>query len=222
MALLKLTCVLAISLGIFCAQLCAQPLDTMLVLEMSEGTEHATGLIRPRAFPEDDRAGVVGFLSTAEVFQALTEDRDKLAAALQRAGFRAGGAIVQGGRVATVSNVTAGVGAALFKACGEFGAQAATERKRAIVIVFGSEDPSLGAQLGSLKALLSSAGIRLYAVAVQRIDPHGSPLSPRTGVSYPFPVMTARLLSELAGESGGRIFQRNWDLKKILAEAHRP
>jgi hypothetical protein len=34
--------------------------------------------------------------------------------------------------------------------------------------------------------------------------------------------MTARLLSQLAQESGGRIFRRNWDLKEILAEARRP
>lgn len=218
MTLLRLAAGLAVSLGV----LCGQPLDTMLVLEMSEGTEHATGLIRPGAFPEDDRAGVVGFLRTAQVLQPLTEDRDKLAAALQRAGFRAGGAIVQGDRVKTASNLSVGVAAALFKACGEVGEGGASERKRAIVVVFGTEDPNLSTHLDALKAMLSAASARLYAVAVQRIDPHESPLSGRTGVSYPFPVTTVQLMSQLAGESGGRVFQRNWDLRKILADARKP
>lgn len=218
MTLPQLACGLVISLGV----LCGQPLDTMLVLEMSEGTEHATGLIRPGAFPEDDRAGVIGFLRTAQVLQPLTEDRDRLAAALQRAGFRAGGAIVQGGRVGTASNLTVGLAAALYKACAELGEPGSSERKRAIVVVFGSEDPSLSSHLDALKATLGTANARLYAVVVQRTDPHDSPLSGRNGVSYPPPVLTAQLVSELTAESGGRIFKRNWDLKKLLAEARKP
>lgn len=208
--------------AILAGALCAQSLDTMLVLETSEGSEHASGLIRPRAFSEDDRAGVVGFLRTPRVLQPLTNDRDKLAAALKRAGFRAGGAVVQGGEIATVSSLTAGLTAALFKACGEFGEPIDGSRKRAILVVFGSDDPSLSSNLGALKATLRTAQVRLYAVAVQRSDPNAPPQSPRTGVNYLFPVMTARLLSELAEETGGLVFERNWDLKKILAGARRP
>jgi hypothetical protein len=88
--------------------------------------------------------------------------------------------------------------------------------------VFGSEDPGLRPQLGALRSTLAAANARLYAIAVQRSDPNAPPLSPRTGLWYPFPVMTARLMSQLADEFGGRVFERNWDLKKILAEARRP
>jgi hypothetical protein len=223
MAIVRLIAAWAILAG----SLYAQSLDTMLVLEMSEGSEHATGLVRPRAFPEDDRAGVIGFLRTAQVLQPLTADRDKLAAALKRAGFRAGGAVVQGGKVGTVSSLTVGLTAALFKACGEFGQPGGEEpagggRKRAILVVFGTDDPSLSSNLNALKATLRTAQARLYAVAVQRSDPNAPPQSPRIGVNYPFPVMTARLLSQLAEETGGRVFERHWDFKKILAAAHRP
>jgi hypothetical protein len=218
MTIARLACALALSLGV----LCGQPLDTMLVLEMSQGTEHATGLIRPGAFSEDDRAGVIGFLRTPQLLQPLTEDRDKLATALQRAGFRSGGAIVQGGRVRTASSTTAGLAAALLRACSEFGPGDPAGRNRAIVVVFGSEDPGLRPQLGALRSTLAAANARLYAIAVQRSDPNAPPLSPRTGLWYPFPVMTARLMSQLADEFGGRVFERNWDLKKILAEARRP
>ncbi len=66
MLLARLTCLLLLSL----ACLRAQPLDIILVLEMSPGTEQAIGLIRERAFQEDDRAGVIGFSRTAQVLQA--------------------------------------------------------------------------------------------------------------------------------------------------------
>jgi hypothetical protein len=202
--------------------LCGQPLDTMLVLETSAGTEHATGLIRPGAFSEDDRAGVAGFLWHAQVLQPLTADRAKLAAGLRRAGFRAGGAVVQSGKVVTPSNTTANLSEALLEACGEFGPGDPAGPNRAIVVVFGSEDPGLRTHLGALRSALAAAKVRLYAVAVQRSDPNAPPMSPRKGLTYPFPVMTTRLLSELAEEFGGRVLQRHWDLKKILAEARRP
>jgi len=37
------------------------PVDVILTLETSPGTEQAIGLIRPRAFQQGDRAGVIGF-----------------------------------------------------------------------------------------------------------------------------------------------------------------
>jgi hypothetical protein len=218
MTIARLAGLLVLSLGV----VLGQPLDTMLVLEMSEGSEHATGLIRPRAFAEDDRAGVIGFLRTAEVLQPLTEDRNKLAAALQRAGSRAGGALVQGGKVRTASSVTAGLSTALLRACSELGQEDPAGRNRAILVVFGSEDPGLHTRIGAIRSSLAAAHARLYAIAVQRSDPNAPPLSPRTGVTYPFPVVTTRLMSELVEEFGGRVFERNWDLKKILAAARQP
>jgi hypothetical protein len=218
MPFLKLICALSICLGV----LRAEPLDTILVLEMSEGTEHATDRIRPRAFPEDDRAAVIGFLRSPQLLQPLTEDHDRLAAALRRAGARAGGAIVQAGKVSSASGVTAGVGAALHEALSQFSQDAPSDRRRAVLIIFGTEDPSLGARLDTLKAALSNVHARLYAVAVHRIDPRQTPLNPRPGVNYPFPTRTAQLLSELAAASGGRVYKRNWTLKEVLAEARRP
>ena len=217
----RLACALLISLG----SLCAQPLDVMLVLETSLGTERTTGLIHPRVLREDDRAGLIGFHRTAVLLQPLTADREELAAALQRSGARAG--IIVGGRGSEPlnSNPAVDLVAALKEACREFGRLESNERKRAVVVFFAGEDPNLTAQLVALGTALSMANARLYGVVVQRVDAPGPPGIPRTGPAQlpaPAPLMTARLLSQLAEESGGRIFRRNWDLKEILAEARKP
>ncbi|MEX2264130.1 MAG: hypothetical protein WD696_19410 [Bryobacteraceae bacterium] len=214
MTVLRLVCVSLLSLGV----LCGQPLDSMLVLETSPGTEHTTGLIHPRAFEGAGRAGVIGFQRTARVLLPLTEDRDELADALQRAGVRVG---VGMGGVQINSNLTVDLVAALKQACGEFGRDDSTERKRAVIVFFGSEDPNLSANLDTLKAALSGADARLYGIAVQRVAGRETPVD-RWTRTYPFPAITARLMSELAEESGGKIFKSTWDLRKILAAARKP
>jgi hypothetical protein len=205
--------------------LCGQPLDAVLVLEMSPGTEQAIGLIRTRALQEDDRAGVIGFSRTAQVLQPLTEDRDKLDAALQRSGVRAGVAVggLDRGRIS--SNGTVDLAGALSKACNEFGEHGSAERQRAVIVLFAGEDPNLSARLDTLQAALSAVSARLYAVVVQRTNAFESPGTPRTGVSpfpIPSPVITAQLMSQLTEESGGRIYKSNWGLKEILAAARKP
>jgi hypothetical protein len=202
-----------------------QSLDSMLVLEMSPGTEQAIGLIHGRVFQEDDRAGVIGFASAAHVLQPLTEDRDALAAALQRAGIRAGVAVGGPDRTQLNSNATVDLAGAIRKACGEFGERGSTGRKRAIIVYFAGEDPNLSANLNTLQAVLGSVDARLYAVVVPRantLEPTGIP---RTGASpfpIPSPAITAQIMSQLTQESGGRIYRRNWDLREILAEARKP
>ena len=75
-------------LPLFLAHSWAQGLDIMFVLETSSGTEQQIGLIRPRDLKEDDRAGVIGFTGTVQLLQPITENREDLAKALQRAGIR--------------------------------------------------------------------------------------------------------------------------------------
>jgi hypothetical protein len=78
----------------------------------------------------------------------------------------------------------------------------------------------LAAHLDSLDVTLRAANARLFAVVIQRVPEQNFPRGPSRG-SYPFPVMTAQALSRLATESGGRVFNRNWDLKEILADARK-
>jgi hypothetical protein len=82
-AVRSLTC-----LPLFLAHLWAQQLDVMFVLESSPGTEQQIGLIRPRDLKEGDRAGIIGYTRSVYLLQSLTEDREALAKALQRAGMR--------------------------------------------------------------------------------------------------------------------------------------
>jgi Mg-chelatase subunit ChlD len=199
-------------------------LDVILVMEMSPGTEQAIGLIRERAFQEDDRAGVIGFIRTAQLLQPLTDDRDKIATALQRSGTRGGVAVGGPDRGQIGMSGTVDLAGALSKACDEL-SEHGSDRKRAIIVLFAGEDPNLSARLDTLQARLSGDDARLYAVMVQRINALESPGMPRTGASrFPMPsaVITPRLMSELAEESGGRIYKGGWDLKKILQAARKP
>ena len=203
---------------LFLGCLFGQGLDVMFVLETSPGTEQAIGLIRTRDLKEGDRAGVIGFTNAARVLQPLTQDREKIATALQRAGTRI--TIGLGGGPGVAMNSTADVSGAIQQACRELEQDSAPDSKHAVLVFFTSEDPGLSARLGSLKEALQAARGRLFAVVIQRVAGPEFPRAPRAQ-TYPFPAMTAKLLSEVARESGGRIYQRAWDLKEILAEARK-
>lgn len=192
------------------------PLETMLVLEATPGTEQAIGLIRPRVFQEGERAGVVGYARTAQMLQPLTADRDALAEALRRAGVRV---VVGVGGAPLDAIMTVDVTGAIRKACDAFGPQSEDDR-RAVVVWFQNEDPRLGANLDGLKTRLRAAGARLYAIVIPRAPTAPNALF-RTGPA-PAPVMTAQYLSDLAAASGGRIFRQHWDLEEILEQARRP
>ncbi len=181
----------------------------MFVLETSAGTEQQIGLIRARDLKEDDRAGVIGFARSAELLQPLTENREDLAKALQRAGIR----ISIGVRFQpTPGTVTVDLSGALRRALREFGDGSSEGRKRAIIVLIASEDPRLADNLDSLKAQLAASQARLFAVAITRVSGRG----------YSFPVMTAQFLNQLAKDSGGRDFRGAWDLKTILTAARKP
>lgn len=199
---------------LFVANVAAQTLDVMFVLETSPGTEQAIGLIRPRHLSGDDRAGVIGFTTSPQVYQPLTGDRDALGDALRKAGTRI--TVGFGGGGIAVTGPT-NVGESIRAACSEFDAGS---NRRVVILFFGSEDPAISAKLDSLKSVLSAAKARLYAVAVQRVAEPRFPARPAIG-QYPFPAITTQIVTQLVESSGGKIFKGGWDLKDILALARK-
>jgi len=195
-------------LPLFLTHVWAQGLDIMFVLETSPGTEQQIGLIRPRDLKEDDRAGVIGFTGTVQLLQPITENREDLAKALQRAGIR----ISIGAHFQTVQGHVVDLSGALRQAFREFGDVSPEGRKRVIIVLAASEDPRLAGNLDSLKTLLAASKARLFAVAITRVFER----------TYSFPAVTAQFLNQLATDSGGRVFRGGWDLKSILAAARKP
>ena len=210
-AVRSLTC-----LTLFLAHLWAQGLDVMFVLETSPGTEQQIGLIRPRDLKEGDRAGVISYTRSVQMLQSLTEDHEALAKALQRAGMRITVGLYSGRGslpgVQAVQGGTVDLSGALRQALRELGDRGSVVRKRVVIVLAASEDPSLGDNLDSLKALMAEGRTRLFAVAITVVS----------GRVYSFPVMTAQFLDQLAKDSGGRVFRGAWDLKSILAAARKP
>jgi hypothetical protein len=195
-------------LPLLLAHLSGQSLDIMFVLDTSPGTEQQIGLIRARDLKESDRAGVIAFARAAQLLQPLTENHEELSKALQRAGIR----VTIGARFQPVQGALVDLSEALRLALRELGDSASDGRKRAVIVLVAGEDPSLGANLGSLKTLLAESQTRLFAVAITRVS----------GRAYSFPVMTAQFLNQLTKDSGGKLFRGGWDLKSILAAARKP
>jgi hypothetical protein len=209
-------------LTLFWSHLWAQELDVMLVLETSPGTEQQIGLIRPRDLKEGDWAGVIGYTRSVQMLQSLSEDHEALAKALQQAGTRITVGMYSGrspaaGRgslpgVQAVPSDTVDLSGALRQALRELGDRGSEVRKRVVLVLCANEDPTLGDNLDSLKALMAAGRTRLFAVAITVVS----------GQVHSFPVMTARFLDQLAKDSGGRVFRGAWDLKSILAAARKP
>jgi hypothetical protein len=192
----------------------------MFVLETSPGTEQQIGLIRPRDLKEGDRAGIIGYTRSVYLLQPLTEDHEALAKALQRVGTRItiglySGPSPAGGRrspVQAVQGDTVDLSGALRQALRELGDRGSEVRKRVVIVLAANEDPTLGDNLDSLKALLAEGRTRLFAVAITVVS----------GRVSSFPLMTAQFLDQLAKDSGGRVFRGAWDLKSILAAVRKP
>lgn len=201
--------------------LLSQPIRVVLTLDTSPGTEQAIGLLRPRAFAEADLVAVVTVSSgPPRLLLPLSEDRDALASALQRAGVRVGAG--RGG-ILLNNNFTVDLAGAIKLACAQL-----TKRDDApgpgprsvVILLFGSTDPNLQSQMQTVKAALDSAGARLYAVQIDRaIEQRRNPLG--VPPALPVPVLTAELVKELAESSGGRMYRRNWDLKEMLQDARK-
>jgi hypothetical protein len=208
-------------LPLFWTHLWAQQLDVMFVLETSPGTEQQIGLIRPRDLKEGDRAGIIGYARSVYLHQPLTEDHEEIAKALQQAGMRIAiglysGQSPAGGRrppgVQAVQGGTVDLSGALRQALRELGDRGSEVRKPVVIVLAANEDPALGDNLDSLRALLAEGRTRLFAIAI----------TVGSDRAYSFPVMTAQFLDQLAKDSGGREFRGGWDLKSILAAARKP
>ncbi|MBK9170063.1 MAG: hypothetical protein IPM24_21735 [Bryobacterales bacterium] len=208
-------CWIALACGAGAVQ--AQPLDTVLVLETTPGTEQAIGLIRPRDFREDDRVAVIGFDHSARVLQPLTADREILKRTLRYAGTR----ITIGAGSGNLSGATWRVDLvrAIELACAAFPGEETGGRGRAIVVLAAGEDPNLARQPGTLERAIDVAGARLYPVAVYRVDERGR-LIARSRSAPPVPVTWLGLV-RLADASGGRAAPDRWDLQEILSSARR-
>ena len=100
----------------------------------------------------------------------------------------------------------------LRQALRELGDRGSEVRKPVVIVLAAIEDPTLGDNLDSLKALVAASRTRVFAVAI----------AVGSGRGYSFPVMTAQFLDQLAKDSGGREFRGGWDLKSILAAARKP
>jgi hypothetical protein len=125
----------------------------MFVLETSPGTEQQIGLIRPRDLKESDIAGIIGYTRSVYLLQSLTEDREALAKALQRAGMPItiglySGQTPAGGRrpvIQTVQGDTVDLSGALRQALRELGDRGSEVRKPVVIILAANEDPRLAA-----------------------------------------------------------------------------
>jgi hypothetical protein len=122
---------------LFVASLSAQESDVMFVLETSPGTEQAIGLIRSKELKESDRAGVIAFRESVQLMQSLTQNRDALDTALQRAGTRI--AVGLGSGRGGAMSFPVNVAGAIQEACDKFG-DGDSDRKRVIILLFASED----------------------------------------------------------------------------------
>lgn len=201
----------------------AQPVDVMLVLEATIGTEQAIDLIRPKVLETGDRAGVVTFSDrTAQTSQPLTEDREELASALERAGIRMGGSF---GSIQINNMRSVNISAAVKKGCEALRREGSNEeRARAIILFFGSDDPDLGRRIEETKAALGGARARLYAIVIDRgAYLRGGPTrNTRPRRLPPYPTATVRILSDLAEQSGGQMYPRAWEFKEILDHTRKP
>ncbi|MBI1356898.1 MAG: hypothetical protein GC160_21370 [Acidobacteria bacterium] len=216
-------------LVLFAALLPAQPVDLMFALETTPGTEQATALIQPKDLGPDDRAGVVAFKRSASLIGPLTQNQDKLSAALEEAGVRIGVAVGVNSGAPLNRSFTVSVAEAIQEAAAEISKHGFPARQRAIVLFFAGEDPDLSAHMDALESLLASAEIRLYAVLVYRTGiaaPPGMPPLAGTRQPAPAPVstpaLTAHWVSKLAKRSGGKLYRSNWAMGKILASARKP
>lgn len=195
----------------------------MIVIETTYGLEQSVGLMHPKALKPGDRAGVVAINQrSSQTLQTLTDNRDDVASALRMAASRVaigfGGAPID----AVVSvDVAQGIEQSAHQLVERGGAGG---RRRAILVVFGTDDPNVSSRITSLRSILSSAKARLYVAVIDRTASRPPGLPPGTIVyRHPvYPVTTAQLLEELAKDTGGLIYRRGWDLKEVLKEMRKP
>jgi|GEM_PF-5613258 len=218
----------AVLILLFGLALSAQPLDLVFALETTPGTERATGLIRARDLGDQDRAGIVAFHRSSKLALALTDDKKLLDQKLEDVGARVGVTLGVNDGAPLNRSFIVDLGDTIEDAAGEL-ATSSQDRKRAILVFYAAEDPSLSARMDAIEAMLETSRIRLFAVLVYRTDMTGPPGMPsitrpsqrRHPEPIQTPVVTTQLLSKLAKRSGGKVFQTNWRMGKILDLARR-
>ena len=186
----------------------------MLVLDTTPGAEQATDRIRPRDFGEDVRVGVLSARAPATLLQPLTADTKKVAAALQKAGFRVGATF--GGRSVQQSQQLDLAGA-LSQAAVQLNGSSAPHK--AIIVVFAGEDRNLLGAAARVRSALAASGARLFAVVTPRTAQQG--VRPNIGDGMPS-LTTTQVLADLAEESGGQIYRGAWTMKDLLTAATTP
>lgn len=203
--------------------LAAQPVEVVLVLDTSPGTEQSTDRIRPKTFGADDRVGVVGATAPSRLLLGLTEDKKRLADSLQRAGIRLGGAV---GGISVAQNSTLDLVGAISVACEQFRETTERPNVRAIIVLFAGEDRALPMAAQRLQAKLDAVHAKLIAIQITRTPVNlGQSRSTRTIPGGPVPttpLLTTETLADLAHGSGGRIYRQAWEFKEVLKEAMRP
>jgi len=187
-------------------------LDLMLLLENSPGMQSGFSPADLQQLRSGDHTAVMTFSTKTRLIQPFTNDQNKIQAALRRSvphGF---------GPTGPHRPPKALVYGALREAAREFQSLPAdATRRRAVVLIFGTDDESQTPSLDELKSDFAMAQIRLYAIAVRRHDfahardsrietpptiPGRTPPVPTDRA--PLPLATLRVLRQLADASGGQ------------------
>ncbi|MBZ5578162.1 MAG: hypothetical protein LAP40_16490 [Acidobacteriia bacterium] len=223
-------------LAIVAAPLLAQPpLDLVFLLENTPGMLLVISRNDFRTIQPADRVAVMAFTRKSRVVQPFTGDPAAIEKAVRRLA-------VGGPRWSPLPEQPpqAHVFSALLDAVGLFrDLPADPGRRRAIVPVFGTDDDSPRPAFDDLRRALSTAQIRLYAVAIRRYDRRLAydprVLTPPTigGGNPPIPLALgplpqatlltmARLAAAVGGEarSGDAAFANT--LRRVRSDADQP
>lgn len=187
-------------------------LDLVLLVENTPGMQSSFSPADVQQLRSDDRTAVMSFSTKTRVIQPFTNDEKKVQAALRRSvthGF---------GPTWPPRSPKALVFRALRDAAREFQSLPFdATRRRAVILIFGTDDESQAPSLDELKREFAAAQIHLYAIAVRRHDfahaghsrietpptiPGRTPPVPTDRA--PLPLLTLRVLRQLADASGGQ------------------
>lgn len=191
--------------------------DIVLVLETGAGMERYLAPIRVPVIPAGDRVALMTLGGKPRLRQKFTSDQTVLDGAIGRA-------TVAGIHVGPWSGIRteAPVYKAITAACKLF--DTAPPGKRAVIILFGSEDR---APSGEAVRAVAAAHASVYPVAVSKVGPPDWGDKARTPPTVPgrmpgqpgllpLPEATLKTLTELARVSGGEAFTGRFDLPKLI------
>lgn len=185
-------------------------LDLMLLVEGSPGMQSSFSPADLQQLRSDDHAALMAFSTKTRLIQPFTNDQNKIRAALHRSVTHSFGPTWPRSPKALVYR-------ALRDAAREFqNLPADPTRRRAVVLIFATDDESQAPSLDELKREFAAPQIRLYVIAVRKYDfahardsrietpptiPGRTPPAPTDRA--PLPLSTLRVLRQLADASGG-------------------